>query len=187
VRREERVSDDDTAPAPAGGDARLEQLVDQYGHLIGLAIRRVGGKAAEADHDDIAQGVRVALWRRLQGEQSIDHPPSYVYKAAVRETVRALARLRARALTPLDEIGEEPSTSTTPADRLVEAREQREALASALQALSEERAQAVRGHLAGLSVGELMRLRGWSYQRARNLVARGMADLRTRLRERGLR
>ena len=187
MRGEDRGPVDDELPAPADGDARLEQLVQQYGHLIGLAIRRVGGKAVEADHDDIAQGVRVALWRRLQGEQSIDHPPSYMYKAAVRETVRAMARLRARALTSLDDAVEEPPSPTTPADRLVESREQREALAAALRALSGERAQAVRGHLAGLSVNELMQLRGWSYQRARNLVARGMADLRSRLRERGLR
>lgn len=183
---EGRVSVEGQTPAPAGGDARLEQLVGQYGHLIALAIRRVGGKTVEAEHDDIAQSVRVALWRRLQGEQTIDHPSSYVYKAAVRETVRAVARLRARALTPLDEVGEDPPSPTTPADRLMEAREQRAALAAALQALSPERAQAVRGHLAGLSVDELMRLRGWSYQRARNLVARGMADLRARLRARGV-
>ena len=77
-------------------DERFEALVSQYGHLISAAIRRVGGARVAADHDDIAQAVRVALWRRLADEQSIDHPASYVYKAAIRETVRAVARLQAR-------------------------------------------------------------------------------------------
>ena len=166
-------------------DERFEALVSQYGHLISAAIRRVGGARVAADHDDIAQAVRVALWRRLADEQSIDHPASYVYKAAIRETVRAVARLQARQATALDDLPGEVASTVVDQDRLVEAREQREALADALQRLTPEPARAVRAHLAGLTVDELMQLRGWSYQRARNLIARGMADLRARLQERG--
>jgi hypothetical protein len=44
----------------------------------------------------------------------------------------------------------------------------------------------VQGYLAGFSVPELMTMYGWSYERARNLSARGMADLRARLRMRGI-
>jgi DNA-directed RNA polymerase specialized sigma24 family protein len=61
-----------------------------------------------------------------------------------------------------------------------------DALAEALGAMAPDRARAVRGHLAGFNVEELMKLYGWTYQRARNLIARGMADLRTELRKRGL-
>jgi DNA-directed RNA polymerase specialized sigma24 family protein len=49
-----------------------------------------------------------------------------------------------------------------------------------------DRARAVKAHLAGFSVEEIMALCGWPYQRARNLIARGMADLRLALRERGM-
>lgn len=157
----------------------------QYGHLIAAAIRRVGGSRVASDQDDIAQAVRVALWRRLADEQPIDHPASYVYKAAVRETVRAVARLRAKPSAGLDDPAVDPPSPAAQPDRLVEAREQRQALADALQRLTPDRARAVRAHLAGLTVDELMHLRGWSYQRARNLIARGMADLRARLAERG--
>ena len=57
---------------------------------------------------------------------------------------------------------------------------------TALELLAPDRARAVRGHLAGLDAHELMQLYGWSYQRTRNLVARGMADLRDALRARGV-
>jgi RNA polymerase sigma factor (sigma-70 family) len=173
------------APRASAADERFEALIAQYGHLIAGAIRRVGGATVGDDRDDIAQAVRVALWRRLQAEQPIDHPASYVYKAAVRETVRAVARLRTGQVSRLDELPAEPPSSAAPADRLVEAREQRQALVDALDRLTPDRARAVRGHLAGLTVDELMQLRGWTYQRARNLIARGMADLRARLSERG--
>ena len=104
----------------------------------------------------------VALWKQLAREQTIDHPASYVYRAAVRETVRAVNRLRARPDVPLDALRHEPRAQRqADADGGVEAREQREALAAALGALSAERARAVRGHLAGFSVEELMQLCGW--------------------------
>lgn len=179
-------------PAEAKADAQLaatnerfEQLLAHYGHLIAAAIRRVGGDLVAGERDDIAQAVRVALWRRLADEQSIEHPASYVYKAAVRETVRAVTRLRARAMPSVDDASPEAVSVAAAPDRLVESLEQREALVAALRELPIDRARAVRAHLAGLSVDELMQLRGWSYQRARNLIARGMADLRLRLRQRG--
>ncbi|MFN7976614.1 MAG: sigma-70 family RNA polymerase sigma factor [Vicinamibacterales bacterium] len=174
-----------SSPRATATDARFDALIAQYGHLIAAAIRRVGGATVAAEHDDIAQAVRVALWKRLADEQAIDHPASYVYKAAVRETVRAVARIRARQVAPLDDLPTEPPSRAADPDRLVASREQREALAEALRRLTPDRARAVRAHLAGLTVDELMHLRGWSYQRARNLIARGMADLRARLAERG--
>lgn len=52
---------------------------------------------------------------------------------------------------------------------------------AAVARLPAERQGAVRAHLAGYSVEEIMQTYGWPYQKARNLIARGMADLRTDL------
>jgi len=60
------------------------------------------------------------------------------------------------------------------------------ALERALAWLSGDRERAARAHLTGFSVEEIERLYGWSYQKARNLIARGMADLRARLRDEGI-
>lgn len=180
-------SEPPTATATSPADQRLDALVRDYGHLIARAVTRTGGAAVQNDRDDIAQAVRVALWKRLASEQTIDHPASYVYKAAVRETVRAVTRARARGDVPLEPVAAEAVVATAPGPEAeLEARERRAALAAALGALQPERARAVKAHLAGFSVEELMQLRGWSYQRARNLIARGMADLREQLRSRGM-
>ena len=48
-----------------------------------------------------------------------------------------------------------------------------------------DRAKAVRLHLAGHAVDEIMQVHGWTYQKARNLIARGMSDLRDALRKGG--
>lgn len=180
-------SEPPTATAPSPADERLAALVRDYGHLIARAVARTGGQAVQNDRDDIAQAVRVALWKRLASEQTIDHPASYVYKAAVRETVRAVTRVRNRGDVPLEPVtADAVAAPAAGPEAELEARERREVLAAALGALPPERARAVKAHLAGFSVEELMQLRGWSYQRARNLIARGMADLREQLRSRGM-
>ncbi|WP_396623926.1 RNA polymerase sigma factor [Luteitalea sp.] len=168
-------------------DARFEALVREYGRLIRHAIRRAARADAPRLADDIEQAVLVSLWQQVAREQVIDHPASYVYRAAVRETVRAIRRDRSQSARaePASPRMELVATGTTPDDD-VRRREQRQALRASLETLAPDRARAVKAHLAGFSVEEIMALCGWPYQRARNLIARGMADLRLALRERGM-
>lgn len=157
-----------------------------FGRLVAHAVRRVAGTTAANDLADIEQDVLLSLWKQVSAEQDIAHPASYVYRAAVREAVRAVARVRRRAEEPLPDADAATPRLEPDGERRVADREQREALRAALAALPADRARAVRAHLAGWSVDEVMQMYGWSYQRARNLIARGMADLRTELRSRGV-
>jgi RNA polymerase sigma factor (sigma-70 family) len=179
--------DDRSRPSERAGGAEqaaLEQLIRDYGRLIRHAIWRAGGAESVAIADDIEQNVIVNLWQQIAREQTIEHAASYVYKAAIRETVRAVRRERARSgAGPLPE---RVSATTGDPEAVILARERREALTAALASLAPDRGRAVRAHLGGWSVQELMGLTGWSYQRARNLVARGMADLRAALIARGV-
>ena len=79
------------------------------------------------------------------------------------------------------------SAAIPPADpeQIAAARQRREVLAAALEALAPDRARAVRAHLGGWSAHEIMDLTGWSYQKTQKLMTRGMADLRALLIARG--
>jgi DNA-directed RNA polymerase specialized sigma24 family protein len=102
----------------------------------------------------------------------------------VRETVRALRREQARGEVPIEHADAEAVADQADSHAALESRELGAAIEACVAALAEDRARAVRGHLAGFDVAELMALYGWTYQRARNLVARGMSDLRLALRAR---
>lgn len=71
-------------------------------------------------------------------------------------------------------------------ERALDSARAAEKVESALSALPREREQAVRAHLAGFTVAELMALHDWPYHKARNLIARGLADLRELLRAAGI-
>jgi RNA polymerase sigma factor (sigma-70 family) len=166
--------------------ARFEAIVRQYERLIGHVVLRIAGRHADMVKDDVRQNVLIALWKQIEREQEIEQVASYIYKATVREAVRARRRETERrerqeaAPPPLKLAGEDPH-------RALDAREQALQLEACLAELSVERQQAVRAHLAGFEVAELMANYGWSYQKARNLVARGMQDLRDALRQKGFR
>jgi RNA polymerase sigma factor (sigma-70 family) len=184
---------DEVQPIPAGDvpytradEGAIEEIVRKYGRLIRHAIRQAGGRDAASLADDIEQTVIVSLWRQVSHEQTIEHPASYIFKVAIRETVRAVRRERAheeRATAAQATRGDRPPDP----EQIAAGRQRREALAAALASLAPERARAVRAHVGGWSVQEIMELTGWSYQRTRNLIARGMADLRSALIERGTR
>ena len=177
-------------PGDSAGDATpsraLADLLDSFIPLIRRAVARAASRRAAPLQDDIVQVVTTAVWRQLERGQRIEQPASYVYKAVVRETVRALEREQQRAEVPIETVETDAVAAQADTHADLECRELGEAIEACVGTLPEDRARAVRGHLAGLEVAELMTMYGWTYQRARNLVARGMADLRDALRARGV-
>ena len=165
--------------------AQIEELIAQYGQLIRMIVRRVAGDRAGLLADDIEQRVIVGLWRQLDREQTIHRPASYIYRMAIREAVRSVReqvryeRHEARDIAESRDGGGDP-------DLTLEGREHAALIEASLAQLQPDRERAVRAHLAGFTVSEVMQMYGWPYQTARNLIARGLADLRKALRRQGL-
>jgi DNA-directed RNA polymerase specialized sigma24 family protein len=166
---------------------RFEGLLAQYDRLIRAIVARLGRRfGVRRDsylvQDDIAQEVRFDLWKQVARGQEIDFPATYIYKATIRETVRALKRMTSRETEPIDEDGA-AGRVVDGADpfKILAAGDQFKAILAGIRALAPERQAAVRAHLEGFQFQEVMLMHGWTYQKARNLVARGMADLRAGL------
>lgn len=182
------MTDDVATSAPLAAappaDLRFEEMARRYSGLVASIVAQVSRGRLRGGSDDVEQQVLIALWRRLESEAAIEHPAAYIHRAAVRETVRAIRREAEQQVVPLedDEVQGLRSGAQSPSGAVRE-HEVRSKVESALAGLHPDRARAARGHLVGLSASDLMSLHGWPYQKARNLIARGMADLRERLRE----
>jgi RNA polymerase sigma factor (sigma-70 family) len=172
------------ARVPPSGLEKYEALVARYGRLIRSVVRRVGGAAGPAVGEEIEQRILTELWKRCRSENPIEHPDTYVYRAAVRETVRVLRQESARGAEPLTR--EPASVENDDPHRRLEVKELESAVREVIGRLAPDRARAVRLHLAGFTVQEIMALCGWPYHKARNLIARGLAEVRERLRQRGI-
>jgi RNA polymerase sigma-70 factor (ECF subfamily) len=173
-------------------EARLEALLAEYGAVLRAAIRRACPPDRLADLADLEQAARIRLWRALQRESGVTHPASYIHRVAASVAIDAIRRARRRPEDPIEPPGDErPSRhepedpEPSPAARVEHARS-KAAVEAALGALAENRRRAVGLHLRGFTTTEIGAMLDWTEAKARNLVYRGLQDLRTRLREQGI-
>ena len=169
--------------------AELDAVVGRFAAVV----RRVGvrHRLADADLEDLLQEVRIRLWRVRSGERSeqIEQlSASYVYRVAASAAIDLLRRRRARGWeqTVALEEAEDKVAHGSDATRSVEQSELAAQLAKAIEAITPSRRPVLRMYLAGYSREEVATVMGWSEAKARNLLYRGLADLRERLTEMGI-
>ena len=162
--------------------------------LLARAAERVRAVARShrldpASVDEVFQEVRLRIWRAFgdQGETIRQLPAAYVYQTARAAAIDLIRRRRARRSDqsdPLESVGEIATHRL--ADRLLLAREFGDQIEAALGELAESRRPIVRMYLQGYDREEIGRTVGWSEAKVRNLLYRGLADLREALKRRGI-
>ncbi len=155
-------------------------------------VRRVGRRhgLSPGDVDEVFQEVRIRLWKALaSGERIGAAPASYVYRTAQSAAVDLIRRRRVKREDTIDVTrpsGEAVLGTNPGPDEAAEREEVLQALERAVGELTESRRPVVRMYLAGYRVDEIADVVGWTEAKTRNLVYRGLADLRARLTELGL-
>jgi len=167
--------------------AAIEALVSRFGTMVrSVGVRR---GLAESDLDEVLQEVRIRLWRAGDGGKDLDDlGSSYLYRVATSAAVDLLRRRRARGAdrsTDVTEAGDLPSGESSPHEQ-VEAGELAGQIDRAVESLSTDRRVAVRFYLSGYDRDHIARVLGWSEARTRNLLYRGLEDLRERLSAMGI-
>jgi RNA polymerase sigma factor (sigma-70 family) len=159
----------------------LEAAVSRYGAMV----RQVGRKYRldESDLDEVMQEVRIRLWRaRGTSEQVGEANTSYIYRTASTAALDVLRRRRARQADRHDPIEEGPvAVLSAPTPDPYGVLEGSELASKVVQAI-----EAIRMHLAGYPREEIASLMGWTEAKTRNLLYRGLADLRERLVQEGI-
>lgn len=153
-------------------------------------VMSIGRRAglADGDLDELIQGVRLRLWR-TQGDDARAETvsASYVHQAA-RSAAIDIVRARRTVIASASESIHDTiiADTTSQPDVQLEERETADRIMAEVETLAPDRRVAVKLHLAGYQREEIASLLGWSDVRTRNLVHRGMIDLRTRLAALGL-
>ena len=176
---------------PRSSDAisgALESLLQRYRESIVRVARRHG----LSDHllDEAVQELRIRLWRTFPGsDQLAAVSAGYLYRASVTAALSVLRRRRAKR-----ESGVELTSrleSATPArepgpEQAVDESELAATVTRAVAELAPARQAVVRLHLRGYHRDEIASLLGWSEAKTRNLLYRGLDDLRAILAKHGI-
>jgi RNA polymerase sigma-70 factor (ECF subfamily) len=170
----------------------LEDLLGRFGGLLRSGARRHG--LSDAHADELYQEVRIRLWRALSsGEKIAEVHASYVRRTALSAAIDMIRRRRARReemlVEPREPGGvEHPVNSgaiTIGPDGVLEREDLGELVWEVVGELAEPRDVVVRMYLTGYAREEIAELLGWTEAKARNLLYRGLGDLRNRLAARG--
>lgn len=165
----------------------IESAIARFAGVVRVVAARY--KLSPADRDDLVQEVRVRLWRALEVERITTLPASYLYRTATSAALDLIRRRRTMREESMDDVDpSELRLATTAADP--EQRAQLSDLAlsieRAIETIPESRRAVVRMYLAGYGSAEIGELMGWTEAKARNLLYRGLADLRQRLEAAGV-
>lgn len=177
-------------------EERFNTVVDEFGMLLRRAIIRFCPRDKGLQFDDIEQEARMRLWRALQDEREVTNYASYLYRIAATATIDAMRRIQARHEEQLELLIEQrtddgeillaPAPVKDSPERLAESREAVDKVMSAVAKLPEGQRRAVGMYLQGMTSQDVADLMGWSEPKSRNLIYRGLKELRKSLREEGI-
>lgn len=168
------------ADAPDNDASRaLEHVVGRFDAFIRRSARRHG--LTGADVDEVVQELRLRMWKSLGTAELIRRAKaSYIYRTAISASIDIIRGRRARRFEmPADDAIVEAALDTRRrTDARLDQHELAEAVHRAIALLAESRRAVVRMHLAGYERNEIAELLGWTEAKTRNLLYRGLADLR---------
>ncbi|HYV81879.1 MAG TPA: RNA polymerase sigma factor [Pyrinomonadaceae bacterium] len=177
-------------------EERFNLVVEEFGMLLRRAIVRFCPRDKGLQFDDIEQEARLRLWRALQHEREVTNYASYLYRIAATATIDALRRVQARHEEQLEILIEQrtddsdimlaPAPVRDSPERVAESREAVDKVMSAVAKLPEAQRRAVGMYLQGMTSQDVADLMGWSEPKSRNLIYRGLKELRKSLREEGI-
>ena len=158
----------------------LEEVLNRFGKVLRTAILRTA--PSYLDVEDIEQEARIRLWKALAEKRPIDRLDSYIYRVGVTTAIDAVRKARSRREQSLDDEdgqSEDPGVppSTWP-EALSRRREVVLAVRTCLKGLGENRGRVAGLHIHGVRRREIATLLGWTEDKVRNLVHRGLKDLR---------
>ncbi len=165
----------------------IESTVARFASVVRVVAARY--RLSSSDRDDLVQEVRVRLWRALEVERIAALPASYLYRTATSAALDLIRRRRTTREDSLDDVDpSEPRLAATAADpgQRAELSDLALRIERAIETIPESRRPVVRMYLAGYGSAEIGELMGWTEAKARNLLYRGLADLRQRLEDAGV-
>ena len=166
--------------------AALEDVVSRFARMV----RSVGVPhgLSESDLDEVLQEVRIRLWQACPTSEQIRAlGTSYVYRAAISAARDLLRRRRARGAALTDSVDEHTNIAVvTGASDEADAQDLERQVLGVIDTIPLSRRAVVRMYLSGYERDEIAELMGWSEAKTRNLLYRGLADLRDGLTRKGI-
>ena len=162
-------------------------VIEDFSILIKANIQKFNIQKNGLDPDDITQEVKIKIWKLLNDEKKIKNYASYIRKivnSSVTDHLRKLKReegiLDFERRKIISEIKSRYGSEITLDKDL------KKMIAQSVDSLIESRKKVVKLFLLNMNIDEIAALFLWSRDKTRNLLYRGLNDLKKNLRKRSI-
>ncbi len=169
-------------------EEELEKLLNSFANYIRLHIMKYNLHRYGIDPEDIAQEIKIKLWRVLTLEKNINHRPSYIRKVVDSTVIDHLRKWKREEMAVSQAIMKTVSDSRINYDMPEASIDERlqEIVLRSVNQLIDSRKKAVKLFLLNMNLEEIARYYSWSKDKARNLLYRGLSDLKRILKEKDI-
>jgi RNA polymerase sigma-70 factor (ECF subfamily) len=160
------------------------EILENYAEFLSSHIKKFDLHKYGLDPEDIMQDVRIKIWKLVQDERVIFSHASYLKKIISTSVVDQLRKCRRqdslfrherqRHIAELRHSYSQNAAATAIFENT---------LGKAVERLIDSRRQVVKLYLLSFNIQEISSYFNWSVDRTRNLLYRGLADLRNALKD----
>jgi len=162
-------------------------VINRFSIFIRILIQRYDLQKKGIDPDDILQEVKIKIWKVLEDEKKINNFSSYIRKIVDSSVIDLLRKLKREEKILNHErlkiVSEQKRGYRT---EIKLDKNLKKMIAQALDSLLESRRRAVKLFLLNMTIDEIAAVFNWSKDKTRNLLYRGLNDLKKTLKEKGV-
>ena len=178
-------------PSPATGNSKtraneeeLRALLNNFSDFIRIHTLKYNLHKHGIDPEDIIQEIKIKLWKLLSSEKKIYNYPSYIKKIVNSSVIDHLRKFKRNEHIVLHEKNKCISeTEYAYGPELIRLKNLEEAVDKAINLLRDTRRQVVKLYFLGFNVTEIAHYLKWTISKTRNLLYRGLHDLKNILNE----
>ena len=165
----------------------LKKLLEKYSWFIESQILQFNPQKNGIDPDDISQEVKIKLWNVLVDEKKIFSYSSYIKKIVNSCVIDQIRKSRREEGVISNEKRKKISDRRTFYKRHYFSEDQlKKLVGEAVESLMLSRQRVVKLFLLNMTLEEIAIFLNWSEAKTRNLLYRGLDDLKKILREKGI-
>ena len=167
--------------------SEFENILERFASFIRIHIQKYGPQNLGIDPDDVLQEVKIKIWNVLNNEKKIHNYASYIRKIVDSSVIDYIRRLRREDHILLSEMQKKiEERKSTYSKGQLQKDNLKEILEKSVDSLIESRQKVVKLYLLNMTLDEIAEFFNWSRNKTRNLLYRGLHDLKRKLEEKGI-
>jgi RNA polymerase sigma factor (sigma-70 family) len=160
-------------------EKEFKDIIDNFAQFIRIHVHKYNLYRYGLDPEDILQDIKIRIWKLIRDEKIISNYASYIKKIVNSSVIDQLRKYRREEdLFKHEKRMRISEVELVYSKEAIRKKNLEETIGKAVEMLIDSRRQVIKLYLLNLSIQEIAGYLNWSQDKTRNLLYRGLADLK---------